>query len=101
MLHYLQTARSHLSAFFAKYPGFKYDPSQPFMDEFWRLAGANGYGRRGKRYKLARRGLKDAIIQEFRDIYSAHSCDHSVWLKFFEAIGVDERPQNIGLCHRV
>ncbi|CAE6387565.1 unnamed protein product [Rhizoctonia solani] len=93
-------ARAHLSSFFAQYPDFKYDPSQPFMDEFWRLIETNKYGRRGKKYKAARRGVKDAIIREFRDIYGTHSCSPEVWYKFFQAIGINEEFQDVGPYHK-
>ncbi|EUC55554.1 hypothetical protein RSOL_120710 [Rhizoctonia solani AG-3 Rhs1AP] len=93
-------ARPHLVSFFAQYPNFKYDPSKPFMDEFWRLVETNQFGRRGKRYKSARQGVKDAILLQFNDIYKAHSYNIHVWHNFFRAIGMDEMPQDIGLCHR-
>ncbi|KAH7334206.1 hypothetical protein B0J17DRAFT_770582 [Rhizoctonia solani] len=93
-------ARSHLTTFFAQYPKFKYDQSQPFMDEFWRLVSTEGFGRRGKRYKSARKQVGDAILRQFKDIYGAHSCDIHVWHQFFSAIGIDEAPRDIGLCHR-
>ncbi|CAE6432637.1 hypothetical protein ACGC1H_006776 [Rhizoctonia solani] len=93
-------ARSHLVSFFAQYPDFKYDQSKPFMDEFWRLVETHQFGRRGKRYKSARKGVKEAILLQFKDIYGAHSCNIQVWHNFFKAIGIDEMPRDIGLCHR-
>ncbi|KAG8750888.1 hypothetical protein FRC11_009921 [Ceratobasidium sp. 423] len=93
-------ARSHLVSFFAEYPNFKYDPSQPFMDEFWRLVETEGYGHRSKRFKSARKRVGDAILRQFKDIYGAHSCDVHVWHRFFNAIGIDEAPRDIGLCYK-
>ncbi|CAE6443580.1 unnamed protein product [Rhizoctonia solani] len=92
--------RSHLVSFFAQYPDFKYDPSQPFMDEFWRLVDTYQFGRHGTRYKLARRGVRNAILLEFKDIYGTRSCNMHVWHNFFKAIGIDEVPRDIGLCNK-
>ncbi|KAJ1301762.1 hypothetical protein OPQ81_008991 [Rhizoctonia solani] len=93
-------ARCRLVAFFAKYPDFKYDPSKPFMDEFWRLVHTYKFGRHGKKYKLARREIKEAILLQFKDIYGTHKCNEGVWHQFFDAIGIDERPREIGLCYK-
>ncbi|CAE6387578.1 unnamed protein product [Rhizoctonia solani] len=93
------SARTHLSSFFAQYPDFEYDTSQPFMEEFWRLIKTKKYGLRGKKYKSARKGIRNAIVQEFQDIYGSHSCNLHAWHKFFRRIGISEEPRDVGLCH--
>ncbi|CUA77961.1 hypothetical protein RSOLAG22IIIB_12939 [Rhizoctonia solani] len=95
------SARSYLALFFAQYPKFKYDQKEPFMDEFWRLVDTYQFGRRSKQYKSARKGVKEAILLQFKDIYETHSVDTHVWHRFFSAIGIQELPQNIGLCHKL
>ncbi|KAH7334205.1 hypothetical protein B0J17DRAFT_672584 [Rhizoctonia solani] len=94
------SARSHLISFFAQYPEFKYDPSKSFISEFWKLVDAYGLNLNEKRFKAARRELRNAVLQEFKDIYGTHSCDIEVWQRFFNAIEIDEPPREIGQCHR-
>ncbi|CUA77704.1 hypothetical protein RSOLAG22IIIB_12774 [Rhizoctonia solani] len=93
--------RTHLCSFFARYPDFKYDPSKPFMDEFWRLVETYQFDRRGRRFKAARKGVKDAKVLQFKNIYGTHSDDGVyAWYNFFRAIGIKETPRDIGLCHK-
>ncbi|KAH7334203.1 hypothetical protein B0J17DRAFT_720623 [Rhizoctonia solani] len=93
-------ARSHLASFFAQYPKFEYDPSKPFMDEFRRLIVTEGFSQRGAGLRVARRGMKAAIVRQFKDIYGTHTCEIHVWHQFFSAIGIDETPQDIALCYK-
>lgn len=61
----LHRLRKHLKRFFAQYPKFKYDPTKPYMDEFYRMKAQFKWDSKSEEFKEARRKLYDASVLQF------------------------------------
>ncbi|KAK0445106.1 hypothetical protein EV421DRAFT_1708659, partial [Armillaria borealis] len=88
-----------IEAFFARYPEYPYDQSRETMSQFWEMSSQFGWGKRVNREALG--GLRDAIAQQFNDIYGADVNDLQAWQRLCGLVGDGNIPDNIGACRAV
>lgn len=86
--------------FFARYH-FPYDSSQPSMDEFYRMCDSFGWMRQDSERENARQGLKDAMVQQFNDLYGTDVNNISSWYKLCQVLQVSPIPEGLEACREV
>ncbi|KAK0192348.1 hypothetical protein F5146DRAFT_927646 [Armillaria mellea] len=87
-----------IQAFFAQYPEFSYDPSGETMKQFWDMIRQFGWVRDEDRKDEALSGIRDAIAQQFTDIYGGNAGDLGAWQRLWEIVGEGEMPTDIKAC---
>ncbi|CAE6509048.1 unnamed protein product [Rhizoctonia solani] len=85
---------THVERFFAKYPLFKYNPSQHIMAEFYRLCALGIHRER----TLQR--FRDALTQDFNEMYGVDEDDLGAWQRLCGAL-VTEIPDEIEACRKI
>ncbi|KAG8681315.1 hypothetical protein FRC09_017570, partial [Ceratobasidium sp. 395] len=96
----LEDLRSHLIAFFKEYPEFDYDPTRPYMEQFYQMVKRLEWGLTGPRYKKAHTDLRKAMINQFNDIYGTDSEDYNVWSNLFSSLDIEDAPKDIKHCKK-
>ncbi|KAG8745520.1 hypothetical protein FRC10_007867 [Ceratobasidium sp. 414] len=94
-------ARSCLKKFFSQFSGFKYDPAQPYMNEFHRLVRLKKWDPKGEEYKNARKGINDAGVQQFNRSIGTEVDDLAAWHRVFGRIEGEGLPKTIEECQIV
>ncbi|KAK0211446.1 hypothetical protein IW262DRAFT_366329 [Armillaria fumosa] len=87
-----------IQAFFAQYPEFSYNPSGETMKQFWNMIRQFGWVRDEDRKDEALSGLRDAIAQQFTDIYGGNAGDLGAWQRLWEIVGEGDMPTDIKAC---
>ncbi|KAK0480932.1 hypothetical protein IW261DRAFT_1334956, partial [Armillaria novae-zelandiae] len=87
-----------IQAFFAQYPEFSYDPSEETMKQFWDMIRQLGWVRDEDRKDEALSGIRDAIAQQFTDIYGGNAGDLGAWQRLWEIVGEGDAPTDIKAC---
>ncbi|KAK0477236.1 hypothetical protein EDD18DRAFT_1211256 [Armillaria luteobubalina] len=88
-----------IEAFFARYPEYPYDQSRETMSQFWEMSSQFGWGKNVERESLG--DLRDAIAQQFNDIYGADVNDLQAWQRLCGLVGDGNIPDNIAACRAV
>ncbi|KAK0211444.1 hypothetical protein IW262DRAFT_366222 [Armillaria fumosa] len=88
-----------IEAFFARYPEYPYDQSTETMFQFWEMSSQFGWGETVERESLD--DLRDAIAQQFNDIYGADVNDLQAWQRLCGLVGDGNIPDNIAACRAV
>ncbi|KAL4250185.1 hypothetical protein AB1N83_014280 [Pleurotus pulmonarius] len=78
---------SYFSAFFARYPEFRYNPANSAILEFDRLCKL--------RRDEAHQAFKDAMVKEFNDIYGTDEGDINSWHKICTVLDIDPLPKTL------
>ncbi|KAJ1309453.1 hypothetical protein OPQ81_006229 [Rhizoctonia solani] len=86
---------THVERFFAKYPSYKYNPSQHIMAEFYRLC-ASGVTNREK----ARQIFRDALTLDFNEMYGTDEDDLGAWQRLCRVL-VTDVPAEIEGCRKI
>jgi len=97
----IQPAPTHLDEFFAKYPTFSYNPSEPVMLEFYRMSRFLRWGRDNEEKDNARELLRDAMSMQFNDIYGTDVNDIDSWRKLCQVLGIFPIPGELEACRNV
>ncbi|CAE6387535.1 unnamed protein product [Rhizoctonia solani] len=93
--------RTHIEAFFAKYPGFEYDPTKPCMDEFKRLNQWARWKKKSNEFEEARKGMNEALTEQFNAIYGKDPGDIVAWRNLCSVLDLAEIPTEISACKRL
>ncbi|KDN39894.1 hypothetical protein RSAG8_08545, partial [Rhizoctonia solani AG-8 WAC10335] len=101
--HSQRKPRSHIKQFFAKYPGFNYNPANHYMDEFYRMTTQFGWNSKGtlkqqEDFRAARVNIDKASVLQFNDIYGTDEDDPAAWQKLFDILRIGKAPKNIIAC---
>ncbi|KAG8707082.1 hypothetical protein FRC08_000709 [Ceratobasidium sp. 394] len=94
-------ARSFIKAFFSQYPGFDYDPSQPVMDEFYRMCDMFWPDRDDPERQDAREGIRDALTQQFNAIYGTDQNSPRAWQNLCDVLQLADIPDNLNKCRKL
>ncbi|KAG8751877.1 hypothetical protein FRC11_008910 [Ceratobasidium sp. 423] len=99
--------RTHLEAFFAQpeYVGFKYDPTKPYMEEFYRMTNHFGWDSRGtekqqQKFRAARKGINKAMVHQFNEIFGKKN-KLAAWRNLCSVLDIAEIPQTRSECEEV
>ncbi|TFK69026.1 hypothetical protein BDN72DRAFT_841113 [Pluteus cervinus] len=90
-----------LESFFAEYPLFTYIPTNHPSDEFARLKSVYHWGRKGRRYKEAKRRYNSALVIEFGKIYGSDEGSLDSWKMLCDVLGVEDVPETISACKKI
>ncbi|KAJ8692426.1 hypothetical protein PTI98_009738 [Pleurotus ostreatus] len=86
---------TQFTVFFDDYPGFDYDPGNSAILEFYRLCDFCGWDREDPDRKEAHQAFKDALVQEFNDIYGTDENDIDSWHKICTVLDIDPLPDTL------
>ncbi|KAF8235670.1 hypothetical protein L208DRAFT_1433648 [Tricholoma matsutake] len=93
------TKSIYLEEFFANYPGFEYDSSQPATSEFRRLRKMFRWST--ERHNEAKKAFHVALVKEFNWIYGTNEHDIQSWRILFRVLGIAPIPETRAECHKV
>ncbi|CUA77962.1 hypothetical protein RSOLAG22IIIB_12940 [Rhizoctonia solani] len=93
--------RTDLEAFFSNYPEFDYDPSKPCMDEFKRLTKWAGWKKKSDEFEEARKGMNEALTDQFNAIYGKDPKDIVAWRNLCSALNLAEIPTEVSACKKL
>lgn len=93
--------RTHLESFFAKYQGFKYDPTKPYMDEFYRMTTQFGWNSKSAEFQQARQGLNEASVLQFNEIFGKDEKDLAAWRNLCSVLEIANIPKSLDGCKSV
>ncbi|CAE6444627.1 unnamed protein product [Rhizoctonia solani] len=93
--------RTYLEAFFAKYPGFEYDPTKPCMSEFKRLTEWAGWEKGSDEFKEARKGMNEALTDQFNAIYGKDPNDIAALRNLCSVLELAEIPTERSACKKL
>ncbi|KAJ1309447.1 hypothetical protein OPQ81_006223 [Rhizoctonia solani] len=92
--------RAYLLAFFAMFPGFVYNPTQPALSELMRMKAQFGWETqvfRAGTLKLFRR----ALVLQFNLTYGTDQNDLASWQNLCRAMRVINIPDNLAACKKL
>jgi len=89
----------HIDCFFAGYPEFNYNSSNPIWTEFDRLSDFFEWERGDK--KNAREEFKAAIVKQFNDIYGTDPDNLQNWQKLCHVLNIEPVPERLAACREV
>lgn len=92
---------TYFEEFFANYPDFTFDPSQPIMKEFYRMCDIYAWDQYALEKTEARDGVRDAIAQTFNAIYGTNVNDLHSWHNLCRAVYINPLPENVEACREV
>ena len=90
---------NHIHEYFARYPDFDYQQTEPFLREFQRLTRLKQW--RGPRLEEEREALRSAMVLQFNAMYGKDAKDLRAWKALCDALGVDPIPDSITKCRKV
>ncbi|KAH7317999.1 hypothetical protein B0J17DRAFT_584316 [Rhizoctonia solani] len=93
--------RTYLKSFFEKYPSFDYDESMPIMSEFYRMCDRFRWEKGDQSREEARDSLKDAMVQEFNDIYGTDQESLAAWQSLCRVLNLTNIPDNLEACRQL
>lgn len=96
-----QTRSNHIDEFFARWPNFDFDSSQPITTEFSRLAAALRWEK--DKMRDNRNALRGAVALQFEAYYGTDPSDIKAWKSMCLVIGIDpmDIPHNVEECRKV
>jgi hypothetical protein len=90
-----------LTAFFAEYQEFDYNPSASATEEFERLSRLKGWGKRSKRRKHAKAAFRAGLVDQFNTSYGTDVNDIANWHAIMTRLGIDPLPDTVSECKKV
>ena len=85
----------HLDTFFAQYPGFDYNRGISSTEEFNRMCGSFGWGRRDQEKEKAHLAFKAALVQQFNASYGTDVESLTSWQGLCAAVGIHPPPASV------
>ncbi|KAJ1301761.1 hypothetical protein OPQ81_008990 [Rhizoctonia solani] len=93
--------RTHIEAFFAKYPGFEYNATKPCMKELKRLRTWKGWGKKSKEFQEAQKGMNEALTEQFNAIYGKDPDDIAAWRNLCSVLNLAKIPTEVSACKKL
>ncbi|KAL0948410.1 hypothetical protein HGRIS_010991 [Hohenbuehelia grisea] len=87
-----------ITAFFARFPEFDYNPQAPITSEFYRMCDMFAWDREDPERKVAKEELNDAMAQAFNDMYGTDENDIHSWHNLCRVLGIAPLPENLQQC---
>ncbi|KAI0792461.1 hypothetical protein C8Q75DRAFT_753008 [Abortiporus biennis] len=95
----LQRSSTHLDSFFNQYAQYTYNPNASVAREFQRLGQRMGWSDDERR--IARERYREALTNEFNDIFGTDPSDYEAWKKLFGILKISPVPASVLECTRV
>ena len=95
------SSESPLEDFFSNYPRFDYDATESASHEFYRLCDEYHWDRDHPARKAAHQDFKDALVQQFNDIYGIDEDDLGEWQKLCHVVNMNRIPDDLDACREV
>ncbi|KAJ1309459.1 hypothetical protein OPQ81_006235 [Rhizoctonia solani] len=92
---------SHLVAFFAQYPEFKYDPTRPVLSELKRMKRVLKWDNQTWQSAGALSGLRRALVLQFNLTYGTDQKDLASWQNLCRAMRVTNIPDTLSACKKL
>lgn len=94
--------RGRLKNFFSQYSGFKYDPSKPYMNQFYSMTKHFGWtDTKSKEFQDAREGINEASVLQFNALFGEDEESLESWQLFFSLIQGVKVPKTVKACKNV
>lgn len=90
----------YLKDFFSSFAWFTYDPAHAATEEFRRLEGFYDWGSTAVRINVRER-FKNAMVQEFNDIYGTDEDSVDAWYALCRVLGISPPPDTLEGCKEV
>lgn len=87
-----------LDDFFATYPKFEYNSSASASSEFYRMCDEFDWDKGNKKREQAYLDFKDALVQQFNDIYGTDVNDLTSWRTLCQIVHVSPIPNSLESC---
>ncbi|TGZ80176.1 hypothetical protein EX30DRAFT_307838, partial [Ascodesmis nigricans] len=84
--------------FFADYQSFRYDPAQPYNEQFEALAAHRRWSTDGNTYNNARERFQQAMADAFEYDFGSQDTDYNAWVRLCNAMGIEPVPPSITQC---
>ena len=91
----------HIAEFFASYPDFAYDPSAPFIDEFFNLCEYRGWDVNSDERRAAQFHLQAAMISQFNSPELGAAQDLRTWQHLCAVLKIEPAPGSVRECRAV
>lgn len=92
------TEASPIERFFASYPDFPYNPSQPAAEQYQSLSRAFRWRRGDVEAEVAWAGFRLALVKEFNRLFGTDEDDLLAWQNLCAFVGVPGRFKTINEC---
>lgn len=89
----------HIDQFFAEYPEFDYNSSNPIWTEFYRMS--DSFDWESDDEEDAKREFKAAMVKQFNDIYGTDPDSLESWQKLCHVLNIEPVPRHLGQCRQV
>ncbi|KDN35281.1 hypothetical protein RSAG8_11716, partial [Rhizoctonia solani AG-8 WAC10335] len=101
--------RTHIRAFFNKYPTFDYKPTKPVMGQFYAMCDYfkwDGKKDRNGQYidprrKAASEGFKDSLTLQFNAIYGTDENSLVAWQNLCIVLNLGDVPEELNACRNL
>ncbi|KAG1867066.1 hypothetical protein C8R48DRAFT_704088 [Suillus tomentosus] len=90
-----------LDDFFATYPAFDYDSSASASSEFYRMCDQFCWDREDKEREQAHCDFKDALVQQFNEIYGTDVNNLTSWRNLCQIVRISPIPDTLESCREV
>ncbi|KAI0723364.1 hypothetical protein C8Q76DRAFT_392635 [Earliella scabrosa] len=91
----------HIAEFFASYPDFAYDPSAPFIDEFFNLCEYRGWDVNSDERRAAQFHLQAAMISQFNNPEPGAARDLRTWQHLCAVLKIEPAPGSVRECRAI
>ncbi|KAH8103009.1 hypothetical protein BXZ70DRAFT_766307 [Cristinia sonorae] len=95
-----QRSRTHIEAFYSRYPSFHYDPYLPLVEQFRMLCNHFGWEKRDRKRHEAHEQLKEAMVLQFQHMYGKHVDDIKAWRSLCQILRISPIPRGLDACRR-
>lgn len=92
--------QAHFVAFFAQFPEFQYDSSQPIVSEFRRLTQTPEW-KSGINRRLGVASFKLALVLQFNATYGTDQNNLASWQNLCRVLRIESIPDELQACRKV
>jgi len=96
-----RSSNSAIDDFFAEFPDYPYDDTQPIMDEFHAMCDHFGWWGKNAEKADARARLKDAMVIQFNAMFGIDPNDLDSWHQVCQIIDISPIPTTVAACRKV
>ncbi|KAJ4005955.1 hypothetical protein NW752_001201 [Fusarium irregulare] len=94
----VERSLDHIDQFFAEYPEFDYNSSNPIWTEFYRMSDSFDWDSDDE--EDAKREFKAAMVKQFNDIYGTDPDNLQNWQKLCHVLNIEPVPSRLGQCRQ-
>ncbi|KAF8593550.1 hypothetical protein BDV93DRAFT_612196 [Ceratobasidium sp. AG-I] len=90
--------RGRLKDYFSQHSAFKYDPSKPYMKQFYKMTKQFGWS--DEKFRVAREGINEASVLQFNELFGEDEESLKSWQLLFSLIKGMEVPNTVKECKK-